>query len=88
MFEQPNGGHSSWRVSESFSIHKYTFVVTLEQKKLQIRQHALEMPEGTIQNMGTHGSITGKTMTRIICFDHNNCYYSSSELVTDEEDEL
>jgi len=24
----------------------------------------------TIQNMGTHGSITGKTMTRIICFDH------------------
>jgi len=20
--------------------------------------------------MGTHGSITGKTMTRIICFDH------------------
>jgi len=21
-------------------------------------------------NMGTHGSITGKTMTRIICFDH------------------
>jgi len=27
-------------------------------------------PEDTIQNMGTHGSITGKTMTRIICFDH------------------
>ena len=27
----------------------------------------------TIQNMGTHGSITGKTMTRIICFDHITC---------------
>jgi len=58
------------------------------QKKLQLRQHALEIAEGTIQNMGTHGSITGKTMTRIICFDHINCYYSSSEPVTDEEDEL
>ena len=23
-----------------------------------------------IPTMGTHGSITGKTMTRIICFDH------------------
>ena len=34
------------------------------------RQHALEIPEDTIQNVGTHGSITGKTMTRIICFDH------------------
>ena len=41
-----------------------------EQKKLQLRQHALEIAEDTIQNMGTHGSITGKTMTRIICFDH------------------
>jgi len=40
------------------------------QKKLQLRQHALEIAEGTIQNMGTLGSITGKTMTRIICFDH------------------
>ena len=29
-----------------------------------------EIPEDTIQNMGTHGSITGKTMMRIICFDH------------------
>ena len=42
--------------------------------------------------MGTHGSITGKTMTRIICFDHittaTTCVYSSSEPVTDEEDEL
>ena len=29
-------------------------------------------------------------MVRIICFDQliNNCYYSSSEPVTDEEDEL
>jgi len=39
-------------------------------KKLQLRQHALEIPEDTIKNMGTHGSITGKTMMRIICFDH------------------
>jgi len=30
------------------------------------RQHALEIAEDTIQNMGTHGSITGKTMTRIL----------------------
>jgi len=36
----------------------------------KLRQHALEIPEDTIQNMGTHGSITGKTMMRIICFDH------------------
>jgi len=41
-----------------------------EQKKLQLGQHALEIPEDTIQNMGIHGSITGKTMMRIICFDH------------------
>ena len=27
------------------------------------------IPEDTIQNMGIHGSITGQTMTRIICFD-------------------
>jgi len=59
-----------------------------KQKKLQLRQHALEIAEDTIQNMGTHGSTTGKTMTRIICFDHNNCYCSSSEPVTYEEDEL
>ena len=26
--------------------------------------------EDTIQNMEIHGSITGKTMMRIICFDH------------------
>jgi len=38
--------------------------------------------------MGTHGSVTGKMMTHIICFDYNNCYYSSSEPVIDEEDEL
>jgi len=50
------------------------------QKKLQLRQHALEIPEDTIQNMGIHGSITGKTI-------YNNCYYSSSEPVSDEEDE-
>jgi len=97
-----------------------------EQKKLPLRQHALEIPEDTIQNMGIYGSITGKTMMLIICFDHvttattilsnlyrikrtsnnykviytenddaycmfwsyNNCYYSSSESVIDEEDEL
>ena len=28
------------------------------------------MPEATTQNMGVHGSIKGKTMTRITCFDH------------------
>ena len=28
------------------------------------------IPEDTIQNMGIHGSITGKTIKRIICFDH------------------
>jgi len=38
--------------------------------KLQLRQHAQEIAEDTIQNMGIHGSITGKTMTRIICVDH------------------
>jgi len=51
-----------------------------EQKKLQLRQHALEIPEDTIQNMGIHGSITGKTMTRIMFRPYNNCYYSSSVL--------
>ncbi len=30
----------------------------------------LEITEDTIQNMGIHGSITGKTIMRIICFDH------------------
>ena len=29
-----------------------------------------EIPEDTIQNMGIHVSITGKTMMRIIFFDH------------------
>ena len=29
----------------------------IDQKKLQLRQHALEIPEHTIQNMGIHGSI-------------------------------
>jgi len=28
------------------------------------------MPEDVIQIMGIHGSITGKMMMRIICFDH------------------
>ena len=41
-----------------------------KKKKLQLRQHALEILEDTIQNMGIHGSITGKAMMRIICFDH------------------
>ena len=35
-----------------------------------IPMHALEIPEDSIQNMGMHDSITGKTMMRIICFDH------------------
>jgi len=30
----------------------------------------LEMPEDIIQNMGIRGSITGKMITRIICFEH------------------
>ena len=34
------------------------------------RQTKNASPEDTIQNMGIHGSITGKTMMRIICFDH------------------
>ena len=38
--------------------------------------------------MGIHGSITGKMMTRIMYRSYNNCYYSSSEPVIDEEDEL
>jgi len=35
-------------------------------------QHALEIPEDTIQNLGIHGSRTRKTMTRVIYqyFDH------------------
>ena len=32
-------------------------------------RHALEILQDTIQNMGTHGSITGKTMMRN-SFDH------------------
>ena len=57
---------------------------------LQSRQHALETSEDTIQNMGIHCSITGKTMIRITSkyMPYNNCYYSSSEPVADEEDEL
>jgi len=51
----------------------------VEQKKLLLRQHALEIREEIILNVGIHGSIIGKMMTRIICFDHNNCYYSSDE---------
>ena len=35
--------------------------------------------------MGIHGSITGKTMIRIICFDHMT---TATTPVTDEEDEL
>jgi len=47
------------------------------------------MPEDIIQNMGIHGSITGESDDTYYMFrSHNNCYYSSSEPVTDEEDEL
>ena len=55
-----------------------------EQKKLLLRQCALEMSWDITQNMVAHGSITSKMMTLIVCFDHNNnnCYYSSSEPVT------
>jgi len=62
-----------------------------EQKKPPLRQHALKMTENIIQNMGIHGSITGKMLTRILSFNHKtNCYYSysSSKTVTDEENEL
>ena len=38
--------------------------------------------------MGIHGSITGKTMMRIIYFDYITTAHSSSEHVTDDEDEL
>ncbi len=37
-----------------------------------------------IQNMGIHGSITGKTVMRIICFDH----ITTATTLSDEEDEL
>jgi len=40
------------------------------QKKLPLRQHALEIPEDIIQNMGIHGLIIGKMTACIICFDH------------------
>ena len=35
--------------------------------KLQLRQHALGIPEEPIQNKGIHCSIKGKTMMRVIC---------------------
>ena len=44
-----------------------------------------------IQNMGIHCSITGKTMARIICFDHITTAtppLPNLLLMTDEEDEL
>ena len=37
---------------------------------LDASNEPVEIPEDTIQNMGIHGSITGKTMMRIIYFDH------------------
>jgi len=46
------------------------------------------MPEDITQNMGVHVVITGKNMTRNMFRSYNNCYYFSSEPVTDEEDEL
>ncbi len=39
-------------------------------KEAASKIHVLAMPEGITQNMGIHGSRTGKTMTRIIYFDH------------------
>jgi len=41
-------------------------------------------------NMGPHGPITGKVMTRVICSDHDitAAYNISSKPVIDEEDEL
>jgi len=39
-------------------------------KEAATQQLVLEMPEDIIQNIGVHGSITGKMMTCIICFDH------------------
>jgi len=38
-------------------------------KEAATQAASLEMSEDIIQIMGTHGSITGKMKTRIICFD-------------------
>ena len=69
----------------------HAYVVTfyrLQSINVKKRPRTLEIPEDTIQNMGIYGSITWNTMMCIMCFDHNNCYYSSSEPVSDEEDKL
>jgi len=55
------------RTQTELMIRRVQFI---RRTKEELRQHALEIAEDTIQNMGTHRSITGKTMTRIICFDH------------------
>jgi len=45
------------------------------------------MPEDIIQNIGIHGSRENDDAYYMFR-SYNNCYYSSSEPVTDEEDEL
>ena len=40
---------------------------------------------GYYSECGTNVSIIGEMMTRIICFDHNNSYYSFAEPVTEDE---
>jgi len=78
-------GCMATRTQTELMIRRVQFI-RREQKKLQLRQPALEIPNATNQNMVIHGSVTGKTM--IMFLSYNNCYYSSSETVTDDEDEL
>jgi len=53
---------------------------------LILRQLALKMPRDITQNMGIHGSITGKMMTCISCFDYSITIATpSSETLIDEE---
>jgi len=56
---------------------------------LLLRQQTLEMPGDIIQNMEILGSIHRDNDDAYYMFrSGNNCYYSSSEPVIDEEDEL
>ena len=73
-------GHkdSDWTYDTPVTIYE-------EQKKLQLRQHALEIWEGTIQNMGNNRE---NDDAHYMFRSYNNCYYSSSESVSDGEDEL
>jgi len=48
-------------------VHVNLSTRTNQKEAATLRQHALEIPEDTIQNMGI---TTGKMMMRTICFDH------------------